>query len=263
MAKQFWLLITLCANVLTLSRDSESNFSQTQWGCRYGTSRCYANNDVKFWPKTMAKQFWSLIFLCVTLSTLSFYSKSNTLTNPMGCHGGTNLRYGNNDCRSYPKTIAKHVWPPIPLCVTVSRLSHDSALNSPPTQLVAMVAQKDVISIMTSYLVQNHFQAIFTPYFSLYHRFNDVPWPITQFSTNSLCCHSAQAVVVAKTTSCFVQNPFPSSFDRIFRVCRRFNTVTWLSIAFSTNRMGCHGGTSRHYGNNDSLLWPKSMVKHF
>ena len=43
-------------------------------------------------------------------------------------------------------------------------------------------------------------------------------------------------------------------------LCHRFNTVTWLSIQFPTNPVGCHGGTSRRYGNNDVIKpWPSDF----
>ena len=39
-------------------------------------------------------------------------------------------------------------------------------------------------------------------------------------------------------------------FSSLFSLCHCFNTVIWLSIALSTNAVGCHGSTSRRYGNN-------------
>ena len=75
-------------------------------------------------------------------------------TYPVGCHGGTSRRYGNNDVMFCPKTMAKRFWPPIPHRATVSTLSHDSASNSPHTQWVAMVAQAVAMATMTSCFVQ-------------------------------------------------------------------------------------------------------------
>ena len=43
----------------------------------------------------------------------------------------------------------------------------------------------------------------------------------------------------------------------------RFNTVTWLNIDFSTNPVGCYGGTSTRYGNNDIIFCPKTKAKTF
>ena len=55
--------------------------------------------------------------------------------------------------------------PPIPLCATVSTLSHDSASNSPQTQRVAMVAQAVAMATMTSCFVQKPWPSDFDPLF--------------------------------------------------------------------------------------------------
>ena len=135
-------------------------------GCHGGTSRRYGNNDVKLCPKTMAKRFWPPIPLCATVSTLSHDYSIQFPTNPVGSHGGTSRRYGNNDVMFCPKTMAKRFWPPIPLCATVSTLSYDSASNSPQTQWVAMVAQAVAMATMTSCFVQKPWPSDFDPLFS-------------------------------------------------------------------------------------------------
>ena len=90
--------------------------------------------------------------LCQRFNTVTWLSIEFP-THPVGCHGGTSRRYGNNDVMFCPKTMAKRFWPPIPLCATISTPSHDSASNSPHTQWVAMVAQ--AVAMTTICLFQN------------------------------------------------------------------------------------------------------------
>ena len=81
------------------------------------------------------------------------------------------------------KTMAKRFWPPIPLCATVSTLSHDSASNSPHTQWVAMVAQAVTMATTTSCFVQKPWPSNFDPLFPFVPPFqhfnnNDVIYPV-------------------------------------------------------------------------------------
>ena len=106
------------------------------------------------WRHVLSKSHGQAIFppyssLCHRFNTVTWLSIEFP-TNPVGCYGGTSRRYGNNDVMFCPKTMAKRFFPPIPLCATVSTLSHDSALNSPQTQWVAMVAQAVAMATMTS-----------------------------------------------------------------------------------------------------------------
>ena len=147
--------------------------------------------------------------LCHRFNTITWLSIEFP-TDPVGCHGGTSRRYGNMDVMFCPKTMAKRFWPPIPLCATVSTLSHDSASNSPQTQRVAMVAQAVAMATMTS---QNHGQAILTPYSPLCHRFNTVTWLSIEFPTDPVGSHGGTS---RRYGNMDVIKPWPSDFDPLF-----------------------------------------------
>ena len=146
MAKQFCPLIPLCATVSTLSHDSALNSPQTQWVAMVAQAVAMATVTSQNQGQAIFPPYSPL---CHRFNTVTWLSIEFP-TNPVGCHGGTSRRYGNNDVMFCPKTMAKRFWPPIPLCATVSTLSHDSASNSPQTQWVAMVAQAVATATMTS-----------------------------------------------------------------------------------------------------------------
>ena len=59
------------------------------------------------------------------------------------------------------------------------------------------------------------------------------------------------------------ENHFQVILTSYSSLCHRFNSVTFLSIKVSTHPVGCHGGASRPYGNNDVLFFPKSVSRQF
>ena len=61
----------------------------------------------------------------------------------------------------------------------------------------------------------------------------------------------------------FVRKRKPSKFDFYSLLCHHFNTVTWLKIELYTHPMGCDGGASCRYGNNDVIFCPESVSKQF
>ena len=158
MAKRFFPPIPLCATVSTLSHDSASNSPQTQWvamvaqAVAMATMTCQNHGQAIFPPYSP---------LCHRFNTVTWLSIEFP-TNPVGSHGGTSRRYGNNDViKPWPSDSC----PPIPLCATVSTLSHDSTSNSPQTQWVAMVAQAVATATMTSCFVQKPWPSDFSPLF--------------------------------------------------------------------------------------------------
>ena len=161
MAKRFWPPIPLCATVSTLSHDSASNSPQTQWIAMVAQAVAMATMTSQNHGQAILTPYSPL---CHRFNTVTWLSIKFP-TNPAGCHGGTSRRYGNMDVMFCPKTMAKRFWPPIPLCATISTLSHDSASNSPQTQRVAMVAQAVAMATWTSCFVQKPWPSDFDPLF--------------------------------------------------------------------------------------------------
>ena len=136
--------------ILTLYSPLCHSFNTVTWlsiklstnpeGFHSGTSRRYGNNDVLFGSKSILKQFWPLFFVGHRFNTVTSLSIKLFL-NPFSCHGGTNHRYGNNDVKFCPKTMAKQFWSTIVFCATVAALSIESTSTSPLIQWVAQVAQ--------------------------------------------------------------------------------------------------------------------------
>ena len=137
----------------------------------------------------MPKQFWLPIPLCINyhFNTVTWISIELS-THPVGCHGGTRRRYGKNDVIFCPKTTSSQIWLPILHSAIVLTLLHGSTLNFPQSQWVVMVPQADVMTTMTSYLVQNSFSSNFEPLFSVV--------PPFQY------CHMIQHQILYKPSGC-------------------------------------------------------------
>ena len=260
MDKQFWPPIPLNSTILTHPHDSASNSPQTQRVAMVAQAVAMATMTSQNHGQAILTPYSPL---CHRFNTVTWLSIEFP-TNPVGCHGGTSRRYGNNDVMFCPKTMAKRFWPPIPLCATVSTLSHDSASNSLQTQWVAMVAQAVAMATWTSCFVQKPWPSDFDPLFPFVppfqhchmtqHRIPHKPSGLPWWHKPSLWQQWRH--VLSKNHGQAILTPYSP-------LCHRFNTVTWLSIEFFTNPVGCHGGTSRRYGNNDVMFCPKTMAKRF
>ena len=240
------------------------DFSKNPIRCHGGTNR-RLDNDVYFVQKPWPNGFTSYSPLCHHFNTVTWLSIELS-TSTMGCNGGTIRRNDDNDIIFCPNLIFKQIWPPVPRCATVSTLSYDSTSNFPKTQWVAVVAEVVIIATMTSYFVRNHGQAILTPFtlcvtVSTLSHDSSSNFPHTQW-----VLMLAQAVVWQQwptkqrgmAAMAKQQKSWPSNFDPLSHC---LNSVTWLSIEFSTNPIRCLDGTSRHYGNNDVIFCPKAISK--
>ena len=152
----------------------------------------------------------------------------------------------------------------IPFRVTISTLWHVSVSKSPHTQWVVMVAQAAVMATMTSYFVRNPSPSNFDPLFLVVPPFQH--------------CHMTQHQTLDKPSgfswwhkpSLWQQRRYILSEIRLQAIlipnsllCHCFNTVTWLSIKFSAEPVGCRYRTSRRYENYDVIFCPKTMAKQF
>ena len=162
-----------------------------------------------------------------------------------------------------PKTITKRFLPTISACDIVLTLSHDTASNSPQIQRVAMVAQAIAIATMTLILVQKRWPSNFDPLFPFVSPFQHCH--MTQHRTfHKRSCLSwwHKPSLWQQSRHKLFENTFQANLTS-FLLCCRFNSVTGLSIELFTNPVGCYGGTSRRFANNDVRLCPKTMAKLF
>ena len=213
MAKRFWPPIPLCATVSTLSHDSALNSPQTQWVAMVAQAVAMAT-----WTSCFVQKPWPSDFDPLFPFVPPF--QHCHMTQHRIPHKPSGLPWWHKPSlwqQWRHQTMAKRFWPPIPLCATVSTLSHDSASNSPQTQWVAMVAQAVAMATVTSCFVQKTMAKRFWP-------------PIPLCATVSTLSHDsasnspqtqwvamvAQAVAMATWTSCFVQKPWPNDFDPLF-----------------------------------------------